>query len=309
MSMKTFISVGECMAELQAANDGLYRLGFAGDTLNTSWYMRALTKSSNVTVDYLTSIGTDQLSQKMLTFLKASGIGTRFIREVQDRTVGLYLITLAGAERSFTYWRNASAARLLAQNEKALHSAFEQADVIYISGITLAILSPPHRKILLSALREMKKRNVMIAFDTNTRRRLWPSDAAMKKAMIEAYKVSTLALPTFDDDRAVFGDKAPAETIRRIAGYGVREVVVKDGEKSCFVLANDKLVSVTPETVSGVVDTTGAGDSFNAGYIAARLSGKDPAQAAKFAHSVAGRVICGRGALLDMAEFSDLALK
>jgi len=64
MSKKTFISVGECMAELQAANDGLYRLGFAGDTLNTAWYMRALTDTSNVSVDYLTSIGTDQLSQK-----------------------------------------------------------------------------------------------------------------------------------------------------------------------------------------------------------------------------------------------------
>ena len=77
MSKKTFISVGECMAELQAASDGLYSLGFAGDTLNTAWYMRALTNSSQVSVDYLTSIGTDQLSQKMLTFLNVGGIGTR----------------------------------------------------------------------------------------------------------------------------------------------------------------------------------------------------------------------------------------
>ena len=307
--MKTFISVGECMAELQAANDGLYRLGFAGDTMNTTWYMRALTRPSNVSVEYLTSIGADQLSQKMLAFLKSSGIGTRFISEISDRTVGLYLITLIGAERNFTYWRNTSAAKLLAQDEKALRAALGKADVIYFSGITLAILSPQHRKIFLSVLRDMKKRKAMIAFDTNTRRRLWPSDGAMKKAMIEAYKVATLALPTFDDDRAVFGDKTPAETIKRIRGYGVREVVVKDGEKPCFVLANDKLISVIPETVTGVVDTTGAGDSFNGGYIAARLSGKDPAQAAKFAHSVAGRVICGRGALLDMAGFNDLALK
>ena len=309
MSKKTFISVGECMAELQAANDGLYRLGFAGDTLNTTWYMRALTNPSNVTVEYLTSIGADQLSQKMLAFLNSSGIGTRFISEIRDRTVGLYLITLNGAERSFTYWRSTSAARLLAEDEKALRAALGKADVIYFSGITLAILSPQHRKIFLSVLRDMKKRKAMIAFDTNTRRRLWPSDAAMKKAMIEAYKVATLALPTFDDDKAVFGDKTPAETIKRIAGYGVREIIVKDGEKPCFVFTDDKLISVIPETVTGVVDTTGAGDSFNGGYIAARLNGKDPAQSAKFAHSVAGRVICGRGALLDMAGFNDLALK
>ena len=46
---KTFISIGECMAELQATDDGLYRLGFAGDTLNTAWYMRALTRAEAVT--------------------------------------------------------------------------------------------------------------------------------------------------------------------------------------------------------------------------------------------------------------------
>ena len=117
---KTFISIGECMAELQATDDGLYRLGFAGDTLNTAWYMRAMTRAENVTVDYVTAVGTDPLSSKMLAFLKSNGVGTRFIREVSDRTVGLYLITLTGAERNFTYWRSASAARLLAENKQAL---------------------------------------------------------------------------------------------------------------------------------------------------------------------------------------------
>src|SRR5688572_22095530 len=117
---KTFISIGECMAELQATDEGLYRLGFAGDTLNTAWYMRALTRAANVTVDYSTAVGTDSLSSKMLAFLKANGVGTRFISEISDRTVGLYLITLTGAERNFTYWRSASAARLLAESEEAL---------------------------------------------------------------------------------------------------------------------------------------------------------------------------------------------
>ena len=116
---KTFISIGECMAELQARDDELYRFpGFAGDTLNTAWYMRALTRAEDVTVDYATAVGTHPLSSKMLAFLKANGIGTRFIQEVSDRTVGLYLITLTGAERNFTYWRSASAARLLAEDKK-----------------------------------------------------------------------------------------------------------------------------------------------------------------------------------------------
>ncbi len=305
---KTFISIGECMAELQAADDGLYRLGFAGDTLNTAWYMRALTQRQDVAVDYATAVGADSLSSKMLAFLKANGVGTRFIREVSDRTVGLYLITLIGAERNFTYWRSASAARLLAEDRVALRASLSQADAIYFSGITLAILSPDHRRNLLSVLQEMKSRGATVAFDSNARRRLWPSEGAMKSAMIAGYKASTLALPTFSDDQALFGDATPADCAKRISGYGVKEIVVKDGANACVVSVNEELFSVAPEPVQGIVDTTGAGDSFNAGYLAARMSNHEPVEAAKLGHRVAGRVIGERGALLAMASFSDLVV-
>lgn len=303
---KTFISIGECMAELQATDCGLYRLGFAGDTLNTAWYMRALTRAEDVTVDYATAVGADSLSSKMLAFLKANGVGTRFIKEVPDRTVGLYLITLTGAERNFTYWRSASAARLLAENKEALGAALSQADAIYFSGITLAILSPGHRRNLLSVLQEMKARGTTIAFDSNARRRLWPSDRAMKAAMIAGYKACTLALPTFGDDQTLFGDATPAECAKRITCYGVKEIVVKDGGNPCVVSVGANLFSVAPEPVQNIVDTTGAGDSFNAGYLAARMSNREPVEAAKLGHRVAGRVIRERGALLTMASFSDL---
>jgi 2-dehydro-3-deoxygluconokinase len=302
----TFISIGECMAELQATDEGLYRLGFAGDTLNTAWYIRALTRPSKVAVDYVTAVGADSLSSKMLAFLKASGVGTRFIKEVSDRTVGLYLITLTGAERNFTYWRSASAARLLAENKEALSAVLSHADTIYFSGITLAILSPAHRRNFLSVLHEMKSRGATIAFDSNARRRLWPSDRAMKTAMIEGYKASTLALPTFSDDQAVFGDATPADCAKRISGYGVKEIVVKDGGNPCVVSLDTNLFSVTPKPIQDIVDTTGAGDSFNAGYLAARMSHHEPLEAAKLGHRVAGRVIGERGALLAMASFSDL---
>lgn len=305
---KTFISIGECMAELQATDDGLYCLGFAGDTLNTAWYMRALTRRQDVAVDYATAVGTDSLSSKMLAFLKASGVGTRFIKEVSDRTVGLYLITLTGAERNFTYWRSASAARLLAEDKAALRASLSQADAIYFSGITLAILSPGHRRNLLSVLQEMKSRGATVAFDSNARRRLWPSEGAMKTAMIAGYKASTLALPTFSDDQALFEDAAPADCAKRISGYGVKEIVVKDGGNACVVSVDKELFSVAPGAVQDIVDTTGAGDSFNAGYLAARMSNHGPVEAAKLGHHVAGRVIGERGALLAMASFSDLVV-
>ena len=75
-----------------------------------------------------------------------------------------------------------------------------------------------------------------------------------------------------------------------------------------MVSLDTKQNSVAPEPVQDVVDTTGAGDSFNAGYIAARMSNREPVDAAKLGHRVAGRVIRERGALLAMASFADLVV-
>lgn len=306
MKKKSFLSIGECMVELQSATDGLYRLGFAGDTLNTAWYVRALTQSDSVAVNYFTAIGTDQLSLSMKAFLDSHRIGTHLIKQIPNRTVGLYLITLVGAERSFTYWRDQSAAKRLADDETLLRSALATTDYVYFSGITLAILAPERRSHFLSILNELKLKGKSIAFDSNTRRRLWSSDSELMAATVDGYKVATLALPTFDDEKLVFGDEQPIDCLKRIAGYGVAEIVVKDGPKPCSVLANGEFISVNPEPVEGVVDTTGAGDSFNAGYIASRLINKTPKEAATFAHKIAGRVICAPGALLDMSQYFDL---
>ena len=306
MTRRKLLSIGECMAELQLAKDGLYSLAFGGDTLNMAWYVRALTHPQDRSVEFLTAVGGDPLSKQMIGFLDRHNVGTELVREISGRNIGLYLITLVGAERSFTYWRSASAARLLAQDGDHLAAALSKADVIYFSGITLAILEPEHRQDFLAALRKAKALGAMIAFDSNIRRRLWPSDQAMKQAVIAGYQVASLALPTFEDDEALFGDVNPIDCARRIADYGVGEVVVKDGGRPCHILVEGKLSAVAPDPVVGILDTTGAGDSFNSGYVAARMANQSSLDAAKLAHKVAGRVICGRGALLDMELFSDL---
>ena len=308
MTKLSFRSVGECMAELQLATDGLYGLAFGGDTLNTSWYVRAIAAADKIDLEYVTALGSDPLSDRLMSFLKDHQIGTKFIREVPDRNIGLYLISLAGAERSFTYWRNYSAAKLLAENLPLLSRALSGADVIYFSGITLAILAPEHRQILLRELQSLKARGSIVAFDSNARPRLWFSEQDMKEATVLGYRSSTIALPTFADEQAIFGDATKADCARRIASYGVREVIVKDGALSSCGLIDGEVIEATPPPVTNAVDTTGAGDSFNAGYLVGRMAKLEPRAATCLAHKVAGRVICHRGALVPMSLFSDLRL-
>jgi 2-dehydro-3-deoxygluconokinase len=301
-----FASIGECMVELSAAGEGLYRRGFAGDTLNTAWYMRALAPPERLEVRYVSAVGDDALSTEMADFIAAAGIDTAHLRRLPGKTAGLYMISLKGAERSFTYWRDTSAAKLLAADPNALAGALDGVRAAFFSGITLAILSPEHRLALIDALGRVRAAGGWVVFDPNVRRRLWPSDDALRAGLEAGYRAATVALPTFDDEQALFADASLDDQARRIAGYGVPEFVIKNGADASLVATGDVRVRVPALAAVEPVDTTGAGDSFNAGYLASRLAGLPPGEAALRGHQVAARVITVRGALMPMTDLTDL---
>lgn len=295
--MSRVISIGECMVELAPTGEGTFRMGFAGDTMNTAWYLRRRLPGS-WTVDYLSAVGTDGVSDRMVAFLADAGIGTGHVARRDDRTVGLYLIELADGERSFAYWRGESAARTLARDEPALATALDGAGLAYLSGITLAILPEADRARLLAALAAFRAAGGTVAFDPNLRPRLWPSGDAMCAAVMRAAVVADIVLPSFEDEARWFGDADPAATLARYGDAGT--VVVKDGAGPVLWRAGAATGCHATRPVADVVDTTAAGDSFNAGYLAALLTGTDMEVAVAAGADLAARVIGGRGALVPL---------
>ncbi|WP_265501901.1 sugar kinase [Paracoccus beibuensis] len=299
--MTRILSIGEAMVEMsQAEQPGLWRLGVAGDTLNTAWYLRRLL-GPDWQVAYLTRIGIGEFSQQMLDFLVAEGIDTADVRREPDREIGLYAISLRDGERSFAYWRDTSAARRLADDPAVLSGALDGCRLAYLSGITLAILPPEGRANLLAALRGAKAAGTTIVFDPNLRPRLWPDAATMCAAVQAAAGEADLVLPSFDDEAAFFGDTDPAATVARYLAAGAGQVVVKNGGGAMAFggfEGNGEVADLAPETP---LDTTAAGDSFNAGYLAAWLSGTDCATAIVAGHALSRQVIRHRGALVPTA--------
>ena len=293
--MKGVASVGECMLELSGRQDDRWRMGFAGDTFNTLWALRALVPQ-DMPADYVSGFGDDPFSAEQQAFFAAHGIGTASSPVIPGARPGLYAITLTGAERSFTYWRADAAARRLADDPGRLAKSLENRALVYFSGITLAILEPPARQALLAALAQARANGARIAFDPNYRPRLWASPDAARAAIAGALAVTDIALPTFPDEQALFGDPHPHATAERLHAAGVGEVVVKNGEEAALISSAGALAEV-PALQVEAVDTTGAGDSFNGGYLAARLAGDEPADAARRAHKVAATVVQVPGAL------------
>lgn len=291
------VSIGECMVELAPTGDGHFALGYAGDTFNTAWYLRRLLPEA--AVDYLSAVGEDAVSARMLDFMASEGIGTTHIRRLRDRSVGLYLIQVDKGERSFAYWRSTSAARNLADEPKALAAGLAGARLAYLSGITLAILAPEPRAALLAALRMARAAGTLVAFDPNIRPALWPDADVMRRALTEGAAHADIILPSFDDEAQHFGDATPEATARRYAAAGAGLVVVKDGPNPVVSLQAGGLEThPLPAPAATPVDSTAAGDSFNAAFLAAWLQDKPLAQAVSAGATLAAKVIAAPGALV-----------
>ena len=233
----SLIGVGEAMVELAPVAEGLYAQGFAGDTLNTCWYLKRLVGDLR-RVRYLTRVGEDALSGRLVELLVKSGIDASAVSRDPERTLGLYLISLEGAERRFSYWRDQSAARRLADDPGSLDEALRDAALIHVSGVTLAIVEAKGRQNLLAALTKARARGVRVSFDPNVRRRLWPDEATLRAALTEMFSACDIALPSFDDEAAVWGDADPVTSVARIAALGVEEIVVKNGAGPALVFAD-----------------------------------------------------------------------
>lgn len=293
--------IGECMVELRTANDELDH-GFGGDTLNTATYISRLTHQHGIQTQYLTGLGKDPFSRKMIRTWQQEYIVTENIHIDEEKNPGIYAIeTAEDGERSFSYWRNDSAAKFWLRHYSVtqLVDTLSENLWIYLSGISLAILPEDCLEKLVDVLAACHERGTAIAFDNNYRPALWQSIDAAQAAYRQILRLTTTAFLTYDDEVLLWGDNTEQQSIKRALELGVTEIVVKRGAEACFIVHNDEMFEVPANRIDHVVDTTAAGDSFSGGYLAKRLLGGNVIEAAKAGHLLAGTVIQHSGAVIN----------
>ena len=285
--MKRIACIGEAMIELSMDGDQAH-LAVAGDTLNAAIYLKR--SWPDAALDYVTCLGQDMLSKRIVEFIAANDLGHANIQRIAHKSPGLYAINTApDGERSFTYWRGDSAARQLFSD--ADFRVLEQFDGLYLSGITLAILP---QNIRLALLEWLYAAPVQVIFDSNYRAHLWEDRATAQKIIAAFWQRADIALPSIDDEMDVFGE-TEAQVAQRFFTQA-KSGALKRGARGPLSLGEP--VDAQYEPVTEVLDTTAAGDSFNGGYLGALLSGKGQAAALQAGHAMAARVVQFRGAII-----------
>jgi 2-dehydro-3-deoxygluconokinase len=290
--------IGECMVELTLprGRQGA-RVGFAGDTLNTAVYLKR--SAPEIGVAYVTAVGTDPLSDRMLAFFADEGLDTSLIERRTDSVPGLYAIDVdAAGERSFTYWRDSSAARsLFLPPAHVTPDRLQGFDCLYLSGITLAILTPEARQALDAFLPRFRAQGGQVAFDSNYRPRLWPDPADARREIGALWRLADVGLPSLDDEMALWGDRDAAAVLARLAAAGLGRGALKRGVAGPLPIGPHGLLPDFPPAPR-VVDTTAAGDSFNGAYLAGLMRGAAEADCLAAGHALACEVIGHPGAIV-----------
>jgi 2-dehydro-3-deoxygluconokinase len=299
--VKRVICIGEAIVELTRSGDGRFALASSGDTFNTAIYL----SRAGLAVGFASALGDDPFSDSIVAQAEAEGVGTDLVVRVPGRLPGLALVdaNTQGSRRTYS-WQEAAPARELFElpNWSRTAESLIGARLIFFSGITLSLYSNVGLGRFLAAVELARNKGATIAFDGNFRPQAWKGDLSRTRTVfVEALKRVDIALPAFDDEVVLWGDPSPEASIERLQAFGVNEIVVKNGPNSALVAAGGHREPVPVPEVVVPVDATAAGDGFNAGYLAARLSGHGVADAACAAHRLAGEVIRHPGPIVPRA--------
>ncbi|MBT8361693.1 MAG: sugar kinase [Desulfobacterales bacterium] len=300
MKKFTISLIGECMIEIQEIEPGVIQQTFGGDTLNTAIYMARLSQGLPVQVDYVTALGTDQFSDLMVAFWEKEQVGSSMVQRIEGGRPGLYYIQLdEDGERVFHYWRGEAIARQCFEqlDSKEILTRLGDYDAIYLSGISLAILLPESRNLLLDRLSELHSLRKEIYFDCNYRPHLWQSTQEARTTYKRILTLAHTVLLNVEEGIDLLEQKTIQGVHSVLGDHGVRESVIRDGGNPCSVFCDGSIEEVAALPVVRVVDTTAAGDSFSAAYLLARRFGQDPCQAVLLAHQMATYVISNKGAV------------
>jgi 2-dehydro-3-deoxygluconokinase len=277
------VTAGETMALVVPPSPGRLRhasslsLSIGGAESNVAIGLARL----GIPASWISVLGDDELGELVLHRLRAEGVDTSAVRRISDRPTGLYLREEVAGRLRVYYYRTGSAAATLSPNGFD-PSILQRAAFLHLTGITGA-LSPACADCLPWAAATARDAGVRVSYDVNYRSRLWEPSAAQAATEALLPLVDVLFVG-HDEANALWGWETDT-ALEQLSKVGPSEVILKLGADGCAAVINGEQLT-SPGFPARQLDPIGAGDAFDAGYLAATLWGWAPEKRLRAANAM-----------------------
>ena len=291
-------SIGEAMIEISNIKNSFYNQSFAGDTLNFCNYL----DKKKLNAFFLSAIGKSEINQSLLDFVKSKNISTKYIKQINQFEIGLYLIkNKDNGEKQFFYWRDESAAKQYFNNIDFLnlYKELKNFDYIYFSGITLSIIHISKLNNFIKLLKLLKRKKVKIVFDFNIRPSRWNKKNLniFLDSVLKFVDICFLSGEDMNNWKNKNNIKSHEQIVRK---YKIKHSIFRKNAKFTYVFLNKTRYVFRNKLLKKVVDTSGAGDGFNAAYLSNFIVNNDPVLALKAGSSLGSKIVMKKGAIVDV---------
>ncbi|MEI4769519.1 sugar kinase [Psychrobacillus sp. FJAT-51614] len=249
-----------------------FAIGCARLGLNTKWISR---------------LGGDEFGKVIYNFARGEGIDVSHVKLVDGYPTSLNFkeIREDGSGKTF-YYRYQSPILTMEPTDITL-KMLEGIDLIHITGVFLAI-DPKNLVITKQLLKLAKQKDIPVSFDPNIRLKLWSIEQAISTYK-EIFPYVDILLTGLDEIDMIIGNSTEQSLVEFAKSYAISQLVVKDGGNGSKVYTNDTWYAKEAFSVNPI-DTVGAGDGFDAGYIYSHLHGYKPLERLEFANGVGALV-------------------
>jgi sugar/nucleoside kinase (ribokinase family) len=225
--------------------------------------------------------------------LQRHGVTTEYLSMDHRTHTTVIFVSSTSATPDFEEFRSGD---YLLRPEEVSEEAISRTRVIHASAFALS--REPCRSAVLWAFRKAREMGKIVSLDPNYSRRVWPDQKEARRVIREAYRYVDVTKPSADDARRVFGpDYEPEHYIQKFHDLGAEIVVFTMGEGGNLVSEKGKKMARVPARPVEVVDATGAGDAFWAGFLTATLDGNPTERSVLFAREIVERKLRTKGPL------------
>ncbi|HUT79661.1 MAG TPA: carbohydrate kinase [Candidatus Bathyarchaeia archaeon] len=261
----------------------------------------------NLEITFIGMVGNDPFGEFLVSFLKKEGVNTKYIEKTEnnERTALAFVSLDETGERSFVFYRN-NAADLKLSPEKITDDIINKCEYLHFG--TLSLSSEPSKSATIKAITECKRNGAKICFDPNLRMDIWQSKELLRETISHVLPYVDILYPSYEELSFILGKEVSEEEAINVLmeKYPIEIIALKKGKDGCLLKSREGFFLTIPSFEVPIIDTTGAGDGFNAGFIFGLSTGKTLEEAGIIGNAIGALVIQKRGAMTSLPTLNEL---